>query len=384
MALIPPDAGVRLRMQTEANLLQPATPVRELPATLSELRPGQNFTARIQEVLPDNSFKALVAGKQITLQLPEGAKANDVLDLVVVDRSGKAIIARQVDSGNAQAGATPYAFAKFSPAARLIGQLLPADGEAAPPARLNGGQPLLAQPPQSARQAAAQLAPTLAKAVTQSGMFYEAHQAQWVTGRLPLAQLLQEPQGQRSAPAAFAQAAAEIAGRTPANAAERTVNAESIFRNLQAGSEKVGAGETAAKPAQIANAAQQVPEAMRPLVQQQLDAVASQRLVWTGEVWPQQTMQWEIEWENERDGDGSEEESLHWQTSLSLTTPRLGRVDARLQLGAGGVRIRIATPEDASAADLRNAEPELANALAAAGVTLLAFDVRRAEAAAPA
>lgn len=177
MALIPPDAGVRMRMQTETNLLQPALPVRELPAKLDDLRPGQNFTARIQEVLPDNSYKALVAGKQITLQLPEGAKANDVLDLVVVDRSGKAIIAKQVDGGNANAAAAPYAFAKFSPAARMIGQLLPADGQAAPPARLNGGQPLLAQPPGSP-QAAAQLVPTLAKAVAQSGMFYEAHQAQ--------------------------------------------------------------------------------------------------------------------------------------------------------------------------------------------------------------
>jgi hypothetical protein len=396
MALIPPDAGVRMRMQTETNLLQPATPVRELPTKLDDLRPGQNFTARIQEVLPDNSYKALVAGKQITLQLPEGAKANDVLDLVVVDRSGKAIIAKQVDSGNANAATAPYAFAKFSPAARLIGQLLPADGQAAPPARLNGGQPLLAQPPGSA-QAAAQLAPTLARAVTQSGLFYEAHQAQWVTGKMPLTQLLQEPQGQRSAPSAFVQATteaitkanAEMAGRAPQPAGpteQRTVTAGNILQTLQAGAEKagagtgtmpgVGAGETAAKPAQGAHLAQQVPDAVRPLVQQQLDAVASHRLVWQGEVWPQQPMQWEIEWQNERDADGSEEESLHWQTSLSLTTPRLGRVDANLQLTAEGVRIRLATPYGASAGDMRDAAPRLAEALAAAGVPLLAFQVR--------
>lgn len=391
MALIPPDAGVRLRMQTETNLLQPATPARELPAKLDDLRPGQNFTARIQEVLPDNTFKALVAGKQITLQLPEGAKANDVLDLVVVDRSGKAIIARQVDSGNAQAGATPYAFAKFSPAARLISQLLPPEGQQAPPARLNGGQPLLAQPPQSPL-AAGQLAPTLAKAVTQSGLFYEAHQAQWVTGKLPLAQLLLEPQGQRSAPTAFAQAAAEIAGRAApaAGTTERAVTASNILQTLQAGAEKaatggplpgVGAGETAAKAAQTLNIAQQVPEAVRPLVQQQLDAVATQRLVWQGEVWPQQTMQWEIEWQNEREGDGSEDESLRWQTNLSLSTPRLGRVDANLQLTAEGVRIRLATPYGASAADLRDEMPRLAAALGAAGVPLLAFQVKHEDAA---
>jgi hypothetical protein len=389
MALIPPDAGVRMRMQTEANLLQPAAPVRELPTKLDDLRPGQNFTARIQEVLPDNTYKALVAGKQLTLQLPEGAKAEDVLDLVVVDRSGKVIIAKQADP-NAAGAAQPYAFAKFSPAARMIGQLLPVEGEKAPPARLNGGQPLLAEPPQS-RQASAQLAPTLAKAVTQSGLFYEAHQAQWVTGKMPLAQLLQEPQGQRSAPTAFAHAAAEIAGRVAANPAERTANANNILQTLQAGAEKVGAGGTApaaassapspsvdaaAKGAQTANPAQQVPDALRPVVQQQLDAVASQRLVWQGEIWPQQQMQWEIEWQNEREADGGEEEALRWQTALSLTTPRLGRVDANLHLTNEGVRIRIATPYGASAADLRDAAPQLAAALGAAGVPLLAFQVK--------
>jgi hypothetical protein len=397
MALIPPDAGVRMRMQTEANLLQPATPARDLPTKVDDLRPGQNFTARIQEVLPDNTYKALVAGRQLTLQLPEGVKADDVLDLVVVDRAGKTIVAKQVEP-NATGAAQPYAFAKFSPAARMISQLLPAEGEAAPPARLNGGQPLLAQPPQSAQQAAAQLAPTLAKAVTQSGLFYEAHQAQWVSGKLPLAQLLQEPQGQRSAPTAYAQAASELAGRPAATPGERTVSAQGILQNLQAGALKVGADGTAA-PARFeamaraeavpptagtgepaaAKSAQPLPDTLRPLVQQQLDAVATQRLAWHGEVWPNQRMDWEIEWENEREGNGGEEESLRWQTSLSLTTPRLGRVDANLRLSSEGVRVTLATPYGASAADLRDAAPQLAAALEAAGVPLLGFQVKHEE-----
>ena len=40
MVLIPNDVGVRMRMQTEA-ALQPIAPVAELPADLTELRPGQ-------------------------------------------------------------------------------------------------------------------------------------------------------------------------------------------------------------------------------------------------------------------------------------------------------------------------------------------------------
>ena len=392
MALIPPDAGIRMRMQTEANLLQPVAPVHEIPADLPELRTGQAFSARIQEVLPDNTYRALVAGKQLTLQLPEGAKTGDQLELVVIDRSAKVVIARQLETGPAATDeSAPYPFAKFSAAARLIGNLLPAEGQSPPPAQLNRGQPLLAEPPQS-QSAAMQLAPTLAKAVTQSGLFYESHQAQWVSGKLPLEQLLQEPQGQRSAPTAFQHAAAEIEARaaTPAGVAERPVTAGNILQNLLAGNEKVGAGGTAqntVQPAQTApqtapqtaTLAQQVPDDLRPLVQQQLEAIASQRMMWHGEVWPQQQMDWEIEQDNEREAGAGDEEAARWRTTLSLTTPRLGRVDANLQLSANGVRITLATPYGASAADMRDEAPKLAAALAAAGVPLLGLQVKHEE-----
>ena len=70
MVLIPPDAGIRMRMQTDATLLQPVQPTHEIPSDLPELQPGQAFAARILETLPDNTYKALVAGKFLTLQLP--------------------------------------------------------------------------------------------------------------------------------------------------------------------------------------------------------------------------------------------------------------------------------------------------------------------------
>lgn len=412
MALIPPDAGIRMRMQTEANLLHPLAPAHEVPSDLLDLPPGRVFTARIQEALPENTFRALVAGKTITLSLPEGAKAGDQLELVVIDRSAKSIIARQVEPGTSQsAAAQAYPFTRLSPAAQLIGQLLPAEGKAATPARLNGGQPLLETPPGS-QAGAAQLAPKLATAVSQSGLFYEAHQAQWVTGRLPLAQLLQEPQGQFSSlvpvnvatpadsPDAMPMPAPEgglhtrsaAPGTLPEQAGDRnpppearsqqpaTAHGANSLLQTQAGiPEKVGAGGTVASSGQAAQAntaAQQVPEELRPIIQQQLEAVATQRVFWHGEIWPQQQIDWEIDWQQQRNtGDGSEEESP-WRTALSLTTPRLGQVDATLLLTSSGVRITLATPYGSSAADLRDEAPRLADALASAGVPLLAFQVK--------
>lgn len=383
MVLIPPDAAIRMRMQTEANLLQPVQPVHEISSELPELRPGQTFNARIQETLPDNTYRALVAGKQLTLQLPEGAKPGDQMELVVIDRSARVVIARQVEASNTTSAANetaPYAYAKFSPAARMIGQLLTAEGETPPPAQLNRGQPLLTVPPPS-QNAAALLAPALGKAVAQSGVFYEAHQAQWVSGKLPLEQLLQEPQGQKSAPVAFQHPAAEKVGadRTATTATGPTVvalreMATNTPATAQASLQAATAPQTA--PQQTTVLSQQVPDDLRPLVQQQLEAASSNRVFWHGEVWPRQSMDWEIEWDGEREADGSSEEESHWRTALSLTTPRLGRVDASLQLSAKGVSIALATPLGTSAADLRDASAELSAALAAAGVPLLGFKVK--------
>lgn len=355
MVLVPPDAAIRMRMQTEASLLEPVQPTRPIPADLPELRPGQTFQARILEPLPDNTYRALVAGKQMTLQLPEGAKSGDQLELVVIDRSPRTIIAQRVEAGTAAAeAATPYPFTRLSPTARLIGALLPAEGETIPAVPLNRGQPLIATPSQG-QLPATQLAETLARAVAHSGVFFEAHQAEWVKGRRPLAELLQEPQGRLSTPAAFAHATAE----------------------------KVGAGETAPlaspEPAlarqnpsqQVPGTLPQIPDALRPIVQQQLEAAASQRIFWHGEVWPQQTVDWAIEWEDERAGPGDEEAPTTWRTALTLTTPRLGRIEARLQLSAEGVQMTLAAAETRSADELRDALPELASAFERAGLRLL-------------
>lgn len=412
MVLIPPDAALRMRMQTEANLLQPVRPAHEVSTDLPDLHPGQTFSARIQETLPDNTYRALVAGKLLTLQLPEGAKAGDQLELVVLDRSGKTIIARQVESGATAAGelAGPYPFARFSAAARMIGQLLPGEGEMPAPAQLNRGGPVLAQLPPAGqtRDIAAQLAPALGKAVAQSGLFYEAHQAQWVNGKLPLAALLQEPQGQRSQPVALQLAAAEIAARAIATP-ERPMTATQVLQALQTDTQTATSPATPMRPqpagptdiaasfqramdelsGQFAAASpkpgalpgtplsgqpQALPDDLRPLVQQQLEAAATNRMLWHGEVWPHQTMDWEIEWNGGREADGKDEEA-RWQTSLALTTPRLGRVQAHLQLTTQGVNIRMTTPSDSSANDLRDAASVLAEALAAAGIPLLGFKV---------
>lgn len=392
MAVIPPDAGVRMRTQTDPGQLQPLAPVRGVPAGLPEFQPGQSFTARIQELLPDNTYKALVAGRQLTLQLPEGASPGDLLELTVVDRTPHTVIARRTESQPpaGQVDARAYPYARISDAGRLIGQLLPPEGEAAPPVALTRGQPVLAQPPATGGQ----LASALRNAVSQSGLFYEAHQAQWVAGERALASLRAEPQGQlpvapRPATATHGiqapgtEAGAPPAG-TPGAGAARTEPGVAARTDIAAriAEPATGRGESPAQAAASGTAQQaaaaSVPDGIRSIVQQQLDAVATQRLAWHGEVWPGQSMDWAIQRDDvdERDAAATESvEAPRWSTSLRLTMPRLGTVDAVIQLTGGRLQIRLAADADA-VTDLRQQSANLTAALTSAGLAVQSLDIR--------
>ena len=378
MVLIPNDVGLRMRMQTEASLLQAVRPVGEIPADLPELRPGQAFSARIQAVLPENTYKALVAGHSITLALPRGAKAGDTLELVVVERTPRAIVAQlasQSSPGGPAAGAS-NPFTSLSHTAQLLGALLARDGTPPPPAALTRGQPLLAAVPADPTKLAAQLAPQLAKAVGISGLFYEAHQVQWVLGQRPIKDLLAEPQAKHSptgSPSVPEQEATGLADR--AIPGGRPTSGPMVLLQNLFGSEEARTQTGPQTPA-AQNPAEAVPEELRPLVQQQLDAAASQRMAWHGEVWPGQKLNWEIEPDQHRTGDDPANSERGWTTSLRLVTPRLGEIDARLSLTPQGARITLATPTDTSAANLKDAAPALEKSMAAAGVPLLALQVK--------
>jgi len=132
-----------------------------------------------------------------------------------------------------------------------------------------------------------------------------------------------------------------------------------------------GASQPAATPS--------VPDSIRSIVQQQLDAVATQRLAWHGEVWPGQSVDWSIQRDivDERQAGAAEpSEGPGWNTTLRLTMPRLGTIDAVLQLSGGRLRIRLAAAEARTAGDLRQQAPGLTEALAAAGLNVQALDIR--------
>lgn len=380
MVMIPTDVGVQVRSQTEAPL-HPVRPIAEIPSDLPDLRPGQAFRARILEVLPENTYKALVAGRSLTLSLPEGAKAGDTLDLVAIDRTPRAIVA-QLAERSPGAPSESYQNATLSRTGQLIASLLAREGEPAVPVALTRGQSLLPQAPANAAELARRLPPQLAQAVSTSGLFYEAHQVQWALGQRPLATLLAEPQGQHSSAetlAAFGQpgTAQESAAKSALAARRETVAGPappvSLLQVLFGG--ETSAAAESRPPASHVAAALMIPDDLRPLVQQQLEAAATPRLAWHGEIWPEQPMDWEIE-RDAPQGRNTPDEAAVWHTNLRLTLPRLGEIDARVQLSGQAVQLVLRTPNAASASDLQAAAPFLQQALAAAGLTLLGVQAK--------
>lgn len=348
--MIPGDLAARLRMLTEASFFQgeptvaPLSRVKGILNHLPDFTPGQRIVANLQATSADNTFLARVDGREVTLALPQSVKAGDTLELVVSHVTPRAVFATlaQPTTGDAAAAATRPA---LSQAGKLISFLLTGQ-PAAETASLAGGEPLLASPP-SPGAGAAQLAARLGTAVGQSGLFYESHQARWLSGQIDTASLQQEPQGRLGA-----------TQTTPAG----TATSEST---------------TATTPRPAAESPPPIPERLLPLVHQQLDAIATQHMVWQGQVWPGQMMEWEIE-DPEHDRTAAEEGAEpYWNTTLRLTMPSLGGVEARLHLTPAGVAVRLIADSDTTRNALDASQQQLADALAAANVPLTGLVAER-------
>jgi hypothetical protein len=273
----------------------------------------------------------------------------------------------------------------------------------------------------------AALAAALEQTVAGSGLFYEAHLAQWLAGQFALPDLANEPQNRLldtasqlpldwaadadagaqpgSAPAtASAQQARPGTTQTAGGAAEGNSAARPMPSILSPQAARFAAGEVlanslsdlSAQPERAAlhaaaaqmsdtptQATQSVATAINaatiPLVRQQLDMLATGQFRWTGEAWPGAKLDWTIqqdgdEWE--RGGGGARaEEDYPWRTRLTLSLPLLGTVDAELTLNGNRLSARVlATP--LGAARLVEQSESFRQRLAAAGIELSGLSIR--------
>ncbi|WP_313619984.1 flagellar hook-length control protein FliK [Achromobacter sp.] len=238
-----------------------------------------------------------------------------------------------------------------------------ADAAAAKPAAHPAGQAAGAKGPEAAAHAslaaggpsARALGQALRTALQTSGLFYESHLTDMVFGRTNPSTLQNEPQARLTRDTA-AHANTQARGRADSSTAGRT------GADASGSSTTTGSSGSSTPGAPISG----IHQDLTVLVRQQLDVLANQTLNWQGEAWPGTPMEWEVE----RDPYGADRESAMptWATRVKLDLPRLGLVDARLNLAGDQIVLQLIAPH--SATEINDSSDMLRSRLLAAGLTL--------------
>jgi hypothetical protein len=270
----------------------------------------------------------------------------------------------------------------------------------------------------------AALTAALERTVSDSGLFYEAHLAQWLAGQRSPADLADEAQNRLVAAAQLPLdwsneegdaplpngstrqgAGAASNGGMPSGAPESAATARAMPSILTAQAARFVAGEVLAdslseltgQPAHagLHSAAPQTADtgaaqnsqsmaaavhpATVPLVRQQLDLLATGQFRWSGEAWPGARLDWTIEQDGDewdRSGGGmASEDDQPWRTRLTLSLPTLGTVDAELTLTGMRLVARVqASPGGATRLAMQG--ESFRQRLAAAGIELNGLTIR--------
>lgn len=331
-------------------LLKKSTPLIETGGQGAEeplrFTPGQQVQAKVLAALPNSRFLVLVDDRHLDLNLPRNTQPGDNVELRFVGNQPRPTFILANDAAQVPARAA----VNLSDTARFIGALLNKARELATQAEtpLARSAPVLPGAPTDPRQFAA----ALRSALSQSGLFYESHQAQWVAGQRSLGELLKEPQAQLSEPRSFAAAQrADTPAASPnqLNQAAAKPEQAAITTPMRDAAAAMVREQTTPEPIHASTA---------PVVQQQLDVLDSRQVMWQGQVWPGQMMHWQIEERDAREGEGPEAVN-EWQTRLALTLPSLGEVGAQLRLSPQGIRIELSAAQPETAQRLQQATGEL-------------------------
>jgi hypothetical protein len=145
---------------------------------------------------------------------------------------------------------------------------------------------------------------------------------------------------------------------------------QDLIRESQAGTPAL---QTSQKPEAAAIDTTQI-------INLQLNALEQQRVVWQGELWPGQQMEWEVSRDApESSAEYGEESQQPWQSVVRFELPTLGAVAATIHLIGDRVSVQIRTASESTAVSLRTHGRELADALGAAGSPLDLFTVTQDE-----
>lgn len=311
----------------------------------SSMLPGQQLKGEVMATLGGGRFMLQVAGQSIEFSMPKGTARGDRVNLFFIsnDPVPTFLLARSGGAGDARVSET----------GRWLSGFLGATAEQQPAQETLGIlRTLLGGPPIDSTQVGRQLQ----QGLRESGLFYESHLARWFSGDYSLDDLLREPQGSLShlkQPALMPQAT----GLQAEDIARATMKTGS----LEVMEEMVRRAGTSQPQEGVAD------QRTLAVVHEQLSSLQSGQVLYRGDLFPGQRMEWSVhERETRRNKEGGQERS--WDTTLNITLPKLGAVSARLKLDGNRVSVDIRAGEDATAGVLDAGRPRLVEQLQAAGL----------------
>ena len=320
----------------------------DTPHPVTKLEPGQQLQGAVQSRVSEGLFKVQVAGQVLQMRLPGHIRTGDTIRLEVISTQPR-ITFGMVASTNPLS--TPE---QIGATARILSNL--ADLPLERPIVQQLGSKAVWDTAQSAPDAKL-LAGALRDALGKSGLFYESHQAQWIRGERSTNQLLEEPQN------VLTGKNAPLSAADPRSAPDKAAAAQAQQNDAMTPAKR---GDDASLP---------VTRELLHLVQQQLHTLEHHHLVWMGQVWPGQQMQWEIQGEPEQQS--RQQDERQWSTEMELALPRLGDVHARLVFAESGLRLTLRAADSATV-DLFNRNlPMLKSSLANADIPLIATVVEK-------
>ena len=313
-------------------LTQNQLPSAETAPKSGRFEPGQKLQGVVQAQISPGVFNVRIADQLIQMQLPAFIRSGDTVKLQVIATTPRLSFSM---SASTNPLSTPESLGSV---ARLLSALSQQPSEKAY-IRTGQSSPLwtTSQAPQST-----QLASLLREALGNSGLFYESHQAQWLEGSRSTAQLMLEPQ----------------------NTLPVGTNTRPVLDNTAPAASQVGVTPSAdAKTLHI-------PEHLQPLVQQQLNALETRQVLWHGNIWPGQAMEWEIHDQAPQTPDTPTEQQ-QWATQIRLDLPKLGMVSATLRFNSAGLSLTLDTNNPSARAVLGNTSSQLVAALSDRGIAVV-------------
>lgn len=346
-------------------------PKLEVFRRLNQIAVGRELQATVDSMLDDGTYLVRVADATARMALPVGTRVGDTLSMVFVAKEPRPTFLLTQQGGST---------ASLSTTARLIDHLLHAAQQEGAPASVNGKTPILG----SAGAIDPKLvAATLQHSIASSGLFYESHLHEWISGGRSLADLAQEPQARLNS---AAQRASDLtAPQSPAGIDLNKLAGHMRELGLGAHSLMNLIGQVQHQPGTDADLiAQQLtplptvdPETAR-IINLQLNTLEHQQIRWQGELWPGQPMEWEIN-EDKPDGGSAQAEQPSWTSMVRFELPHLGDISASIRLVGERVHVQVKTADDTAATVLRAHGGMLADALEAAGSPLDSLQVKRDE-----